>query len=296
MKKITYLLLLCAISTTSFAQIKGDKNIVSSTFPIQNLQEIEINLTGEIVIDMAGAEEITITTDKNLLPFIGRDIKNGKMNLTQLEWISSSQGHQITIGAPALQKLISDAHSDVYVNNMSVEDFTVEANVGTVYLNGTAANVRIVNNVATVNASGLVAQNGDINITNWGSVTANVVKELSLLVDKNGKVDLVNTPLSVNGKPGDLMTGLEERVVDESIQFINFKIKNNSWNRNKFVVVGPKPDGTSFSYGFALWPRQSRSERWTVGTKIYKKNSLGARDLLVTIQPEDENQVVNLFN
>ncbi|MDT0557469.1 hypothetical protein RM697_02340 [Ichthyenterobacterium sp. W332] len=81
----------------------------------------------------------------------------------------------------------------------------------------------------------------------------------------------------------------------KNIQWINFKIKNNSKNRNHFVVKGPKAEGSKFGYGFPMMPYEKRKEKWSVGTKIYKENKLGFRKLLVTITANDEGKVVNLF-
>lgn len=83
--------------------------------------------------------------------------------------------------------------------------------------------------------------------------------------------------------------------LNDKPKFINFKIKNNSFNRNHFVVIGPKPNGRKFSYGFPMMPQAKRKEYWTTGTKVYKVNKLGFRKLLITIKPEDENKVVRLF-
>ena len=79
-------------------------------------------------------------------------------------------------------------------------------------------------------------------------------------------------------------------------KFIDIGIKNNSWNRRHFVVIGPKKDGSSFSYGFSLMPGSVKKERWTVGTKVYRKNSVGVKKLLVTIKAADEEKTVNLFD
>ena len=82
----------------------------------------------------------------------------------------------------------------------------------------------------------------------------------------------------------------------ENITYINFQIKNNSENRNHFYVVGPKPDGSKFSYGFPMMPNSIRDEYWTLGTKVFLVNGLGYKKPLMTITEKNENQVVHLFN
>ncbi len=86
-----------------------------------------------------------------------------------------------------------------------------------------------------------------------------------------------------------------EKIDKDTPKFINFKIENNSFNRNYFVVIGPKPNGRKFSYGFPMMPQATRKEYWTTGTKVYKVNKLGLRKLLISIKPENENKTVKLF-
>lgn len=84
-------------------------------------------------------------------------------------------------------------------------------------------------------------------------------------------------------------------IKSDTPEFIKFKIKNNSFNRNHFVVIGPKSNGKMFSYGFPMMPQAERKENWTTGTKVYKVNKLGLRKLLIIIKPEDENKTIKLF-
>jgi hypothetical protein len=86
-----------------------------------------------------------------------------------------------------------------------------------------------------------------------------------------------------------------ETLKNPDAKFIKFRIKNNSFNRNHFYVVGPKPDGSKFSYGFPMMPNSKRKENWSVGTKVYKVSALGFKKLLVKIKKEDEGRIIDLF-
>ncbi|GAA4973695.1 hypothetical protein [Algibacter aquimarinus] len=118
-------------------------------------------------------------------------------------------------------------------------------------------------------------------------------------VSNSGKLFYVSKPKKLDiktknkGKVLDLSDAGE--IKNPEAKYINFKIKNNSANRNHFEVVGPKQDGSKFGYGFPMMPFATRKETWTVGTKVYKTNKLGLKKLLITIKPEDENMVVKLF-
>ena len=105
---------------------------------------------------------------------------------------------------------------------------------------------------------------------------------------------MVNTPKILKGDTKKVIKRNEE-LVNNKITWINFKIKNNSWNRHNFFVVEPKQNGSKFSYGFPMMPGTKRNEKWSIGSKIYKVNKLGLRKLLVEIKAENEGKIVDLF-
>jgi len=278
MKKIANFLIALLATLSLSAQINGNKNIVTETFPLDKIKTLEINLTADIIVDMQGKNEVSITTDSNIIPYIARKAKGKKLNLNQKEWISASEQIKVVIGAPALEKIISDAHSNTVVKNLEVEEFKAVANVGKLKLIGKVQELQLRNHVGEIDASNLIAQNAEIRITSWGKVTAQP-KVFSGDYNKNNAKSNENTFAKENSE----------------IRFINFKIENNSFNRNQYVVVGPKPDGSTFSYGFPMNPGQVRKKYWTNGTKVYKTNWWGVRKLVLTIKAEDEGKTVKIY-
>ena len=87
----------------------------------------------------------------------------------------------------------------------------------------------------------------------------------------------------------------EYEAQEKDLEWISFKIKNNSPKRNNFTVRGPKADGSYFGYGFPMNPHAVKKEKWSVGTKIYSQTKLGFKKLLVEITAEDEGKVIELF-
>jgi len=160
--------------------------------------------------------------------------------------------------------------------------------------------LRIGAELAKVNASKTEAEQVFVNLWSWGNVTVNPTEKLWAEVSNDGKLLYVSKPekFEVKKKNGGQILSLAEKdtIKNPDAVFINFKIKNNSTNRNNFYVVGPKPDGSKFSYGFPMMPNAKRKENWSVGTKVYKVNSLGFRKLLITIKKEDKGKVVELFD
>jgi len=129
----------------------------------------------------------------------------------------------------------------------------------------------------------------DIQLTGAAVAKLNVIEKVTCSISDRSTLSFVNTPaITTDCTP-------QVYVPNNNAKYIDIKIKNNSWARRHFVVVGPKPDGTEFSYGFPMMPGQSKKERWTTGTKIYRENALGIRNLLFTITATDEGKTVKLF-
>ncbi|WP_299525825.1 DUF2807 domain-containing protein [Winogradskyella sp.] len=298
MKQLSILLLL--ITNIALGQVKGNNTIVTKSYNVTNIEEVKINLYAKITIDQSAEESLTITADENLLDLIDREIIDNKLHLDQKEWISPSKSIIITIGTPNLKRVESDTHDTTRIINLNNDYLQIMAPIGNIIVEGKTKELRIGSELAKVDASKTKAEKVYVNLWSWGNVTVNPTEKLWAEVSNDGKLFYLSKPenFDVKKKNGGQVLSLAEKDKIKNLDavFIKFKIKNNSTNRNNFFVVGPKPDGTKFSYGFPMMPNTKRKENWSVGTKVYKVNSLGFRKLLITIKKEDEGKVVELFD
>ena len=79
---------------------------------------------------MQRKKTITITADENLFDLIDYSIDNGKMVLTQKDWIQSSETIKISIGAPNLQQVQNTVHESVRIKNIDRTSFIATALLG----------------------------------------------------------------------------------------------------------------------------------------------------------------------
>ena len=291
MKKIVLIALFISLGIN--AQTKGNKNIITKNFSIDNVTSIKINLYAKVFIDQNLKEGLSITTDENLFDKIDKEVVSGQLNLDQISWVQPSQDIIIKIGAPNLKRLEQGTH-DVTEIILNTDEINLVAPLGNIIAIGEVENLSLGIENGNIDASAAKVEN--LNLKIWGYGKAKVVAENKIDSDisKEGRLELLNTPkvLKVDTKRAIART---KKLTNEDINWIKFKIQNNSWNRHNFFVVGPKKDGSKFSYGFAMMPNAKRKENWTVGTKIYKVNSIGLRKLLVEIKPEDEGKIVKVF-
>ena len=102
-----------SLSYSLSAQVKGNKNIVSKSYDIHGLKNIEIGLYANITINAQGDDKMTITADENILPLIDHEIVDGKMDLRQKEWIEGNERIEINMEVSSLERIIVNIHEDV---------------------------------------------------------------------------------------------------------------------------------------------------------------------------------------
>lgn len=294
MKNLSFLLLL--VGMTSLAQIKGNKDIVTTTIEFQNLFQLEMNLYASVTVNVDAANEgMTITADRNLISLIDTEVVNGKLRLTQLDWIQPSQDIKITINAPQLNSILVDVHETVEVVGVASKEISLTAILGKIKVYGTVNSLQANAESGIVDASNLEADEATLSIWDDGKVIVNAKRISTNELSKEARVSSINDNAVMNSR---LKKALERENSPEFVnaEYITVKIKNNSWNRQSLEVKGPKKDGSYFGYGFPIMPGGVKKERWTVGTKVYKKTALGSRKLLLTIQKEDANKTLKLFD
>ncbi|WP_299180480.1 DUF2807 domain-containing protein [uncultured Aquimarina sp.] len=286
--------ILLLFSLTAIGQIKGNKKIETKTFNVENIESIKINFYAQVIIDNSKKETLIITTDTNLFEYIDKEVVGGTLYLDQKEWIQPSKNVKIIIGAPNIKKVESGTHDSTKIINLDNDYIQVVAPIGKIVLEGKTKELRIAAEVASIDASNLTAENARIDIWSWGSANVRVLNEIDAKLSKDAILKILNTPKKVKGD-AKKTRNRNNKTKNNLTEYIKFKIKNNSLSRNHFLVIGPKPDGSKFSYGFPMMPQAIRKENWTTGTKVYKVNKLGKRKLLITIKKEDKDKIVTLF-
>ena len=285
-------MLLC---TKSMAQVKGNKDITETYIDTDAITDIEVSIYGDITIDAAVKNGIFITADNNLLELIDTEVVEGKLKLDQKKWIQPSQRIKITIGAPEVKRIQLETNDQVKVQNLNSKRINTMALNGTILLEGNVEILSIGAENGTVDARSLKTKEVLVNIWGMGKAQFDTAELLDAKLSDEAELEFNSTPARIKGNISKAMANSETRSNVE-VRYIDFKIRNNSRNRHNFYVVGPKPDGRKFSYGFPMMPGAVRKENWTTGTKVYKVSGLGIKKLLITIDQEAEDNTIDLFN
>ena len=293
MKK--YLIVLIAVfGLQASAQVKGNGNIVKRNIECEPIESIEISLYADILIDAAMESKMIISAENNLFDLIDTEVVGGKLKLDQKKWIQPSTRIKIVIGVPDLKRIELGTNDKVRVINLNRDSFSATALNGTIILEGKSKSLNINAENGTVDARSLSTSSIYLNIWDTGKGLINTADYLEAKLSSEAQLQIEKTPAKVKGNISKALANYNASSTKD-VRYISFKIRNNSANRQNFYVIGPKPDGNKFSYGFPMMPGAIRKEKWTTGTKVYKVSGLGLKKLLVTITEKDEEQTVNLF-
>ena len=293
MKFFKILVILMVFSLNVTAQINGNKTLKTITTLVPGLTSIDIQFNANITLDYTLQEEMRIRADENILPFIGIDFENGTLTLDQIKWIEPSQLPSITIGTPLLTAVYQGTHSTTIIKNVSGQQLRLAGNVGQIKAAGKIVELSVNTTGTDIDLAMLEIGSASIAIDDDSKVILDQVDQLKTNISEDARLVFLSEIKNIPESQADMQTSTTN--INPDLRWINFSIKNNSWKRNHFVVVGPKKDGSKFSYGFSLLPNVSKKERWSTGTKVFKVKKYGAKELLVTISAEDEGEVVALF-
>ncbi|MBO6524810.1 MAG: DUF2807 domain-containing protein [Balneolaceae bacterium] len=285
-----------AVSQEGKAQVKGNRNIISTNVQVEPFTKIKNGLSSDLYITVGARTEVKVTADENLMDLIDVEVIDGELDINQKEWISSSKRIRIDITTPELTKFNNSAHGKYTISGVDADYFNLMSPVGDVILSGNVKGISIGTETGNVDASALTVSEARVKIWSFGTVKIHALDRLEAEVSDNGKVVYIEEPevLKIKSKEGGKVISLEENNAPaKEIVYVSVKLKNNSSERVNVVIKGP--EGARFGYGAPFGRFQTRKERFPVGTQIYLERQLWKNQLLLTIKEEHAGKTVELF-
>lgn len=293
MKTVLIIITISCLYLTSFAQINGNKKIITQTRSLGLFTQLEVDFPAEVEVICQTIPHLEITVDENVMPYINIKMEGSKLRILQGQWIEPSQLTRITIGTAFLHQLETGGYGQFWVRNIKTPEFRLINPVGTVELEGSTDLLKMDVQTGQADASRLKAKNIEVHISSFGSAIIYPTDLLEANISSEGSIIYVHKPLKIKGE-GNIrhIDELEEKPLPKT-KYIELTLKNNSNSKIDVYVQGPPH--RRFSYGIPFKAEQKRTETFPVGTRIYLDRVI-TRKLLVTIEDKDENQTVNLFD
>lgn len=293
MKNLLCLLLLTLnTSPLIYGQIKGNGKIKTISRSLELFSEVFININGKVRIHCGSTEpRIDISYDENILKWVRTAVDQNILTLDQEKWVSGTREVEFDIYVSELAVLTNDSWSVVNVYKINQEQLKINSSHSTINLNGKVKELIIHSEDGIINAYDLEADYVEINISEDGEAYVNAMNTLNLNIGQNALVKNAGTAPWPNDFKEQIYRDQKEKF---DTRYINVSFKNNSLKKIHAFVKGPKPDGRYFSYGLNFMPLAKKTERWTIGTKVFKIGLFGKRTLLHEVTADNEDEVVIL--
>ena len=289
--KLLALLILPLLGT---AQIEGDGNSATLTQTLPAFNRIKLEANAQFVVVKSDRNAVVLSTDSNLLEQWNFEVENNILVVRRDGWTAPKTDPSIVIYGSDFTRVEQNSNGMLNVVNFEGPELVIQSLSGQCKLSGKVDELIINQEVSLVDATDMTCESARVKIWSFGKVKLGPTVSIKLHLDQSAEVDWIEEPSAIQGKyKKSQLPNASKKTAP--VKWIRFTIKNNSMNRNNFFVVGPKEDGSRFSYGFPMMPLATRKENWTTGTKVYKVNRIGVRTLLITIDAQDEGETVNLF-
>lgn len=208
-----------ACGGTSVFGVRGSGDVISESREVSGFDEIVLQGSGTVRVDVTGTESLTIEAEENLLEFLTTDIENGRLELGSTRSISPTEEIVYTITASSLKGLDVSGSGDITATGVSGDRLDLEVSgsgsievpdlgsdlvsvgisgSGDIELSGSTRSLDLsISGSGQYRGDDLVTESADVTVSGSGNAVVHVTDELNARVSGSGHVEYVGEP-SVN--------------------------------------------------------------------------------------------------
>lgn len=297
----TLTILSMLFSTAQKGPLKGSGKIVNKTFEYKDFDKVELaDLDGKAEIEIGKPFAVSVAVDDNLESLLNITEKNGELrieltgNLNNRMYIEETN-ISIKITMPEISVLKHRGNGNLYVTGITGRCFRIKnSGNGNAFLKGSIDELNIVcYGNGTVKAEELLAKSIKINKSGNGNVYVNANNPFTANGSGNG--DIINkgkgkadAGSNISGN-GEIKYPNEEKtnsyVLAEKSKLVAVTIRNQS---DKWIYLSVKYP-VKGNYGIDVKAKDSITESFPAGTKIYKGNRFTTFKKPIYIVTEEKN-------
>lgn len=215
-------LLVTGCGTTIIGGIEGSGDMTSETREVSGFDQIVLEGSGTVTVEVTGTESLTIEAEDNLMSRLTSDVEDGKLVLGARGPIRTTREIVYTITAATLEGIAIAGSGAVEVGDVTADTFTVEiSGSGTIDIPSVEAGTfdATVSGSGNIEAAGatdhleveipgsgtfsgeaLEAGDGTVTISGSGNAVVNVSDTLEATVSGSGNIDYLGEPGSVQSE------------------------------------------------------------------------------------------------
>jgi len=175
---------------------RGSGNVITESRVVSDFNEIALSGSGEVVVDVNGAESLTIEAEDNIMPLLKTEVHSGRLELGTESSISPTVTIVYTISAAVLDGVSVDGSGDITSTGIDASSFAVAiSGSGQIEAAGTADMLTVdISGSGSYDGEKLVASVGTVIVSGSGDAVVNVMDRLDAEVSGSGSVEYIGDP------------------------------------------------------------------------------------------------------
>jgi hypothetical protein len=202
MQKMKPLLILAVLAPTLsacyVAPVRGSGKVVTDTRSVSGFSAIEFGGAGRLIIEQNGREELTITTDDNLLQFLGTEVEDGTLRIGVENFASLDPSSDLTyrLSVKNLGSIRVAGGAEVDVRGVKTDELSITVNgAGQIRIAGAATRQNVtVSGAAEYRAADFKTSDTTITITGAGEAVVAAEKTLDVRISGAADVEYIGDP------------------------------------------------------------------------------------------------------
>jgi hypothetical protein len=198
--------------------VRGEGPVVTETRAIDDFDQIDLKVSGEVYITQGSTQEVRIEAQRNILDILDTDVRNGKLEIDfGRHWARRHKEIKVYITVPEITGLkvsgsgkiigqsdFSTGYLDADISGSGNIDFsvvdteTIDADIsgsGNMNLYGNSQNLKMdISGSGKLRAFELTAENADIKISGSGNSDVFVEQHLKARVSGSGRINYKGNP------------------------------------------------------------------------------------------------------
>jgi hypothetical protein len=181
--------------------IKGNGNKTTINRDLSTFQNIRLNGNYQVNVNVGKAQQVSITTDANLVPYIQTRVSGNTLTIENQRrtYIEPTETPQLNISVNNLNQINIVGNGTVNVNGIRTNQFRINiVGSGEATVSGNADRVDIkIDGSGQIAANNLVAQEATVNLSGSGLISLLASQRLNINLNGAGKVQYYGEPREV---------------------------------------------------------------------------------------------------
>lgn len=190
------MLMLLACDGNDSDGVRGSGEVVSESREVHDFDEILLEGSGDLVVEVNGSESLVIEAEDNLMPLLTSEVRNGRLELGQRESISPTEPISYVVSAADLEGVSIAGTGDVIASNLDCTVFRASiAGSGSFDVEGSCEGLDVaIAGSGDFDGEELLVASASISIAGSGDALVNVTDALDVSIAGSGDVEYIGDP------------------------------------------------------------------------------------------------------